>query len=58
LVKAADGAAKRTNLGVAMPKYMLLVYEEEVDPAAQAEREKQRAARKAAREKQDPPPAA
>ena len=40
-MKAADGAAKRTNLGVAMPKYMLLVYEEEVDPAAQAEREKQ-----------------
>jgi hypothetical protein len=40
VVKAADGAVKTTNVGGAMPQYMLMVYEEELDEAGQAEREK------------------
>src|SRR5262249_61677794 len=35
------GAAKTTNAGGAMAHYMLLVYQEEVDPAEQAERERE-----------------
>jgi hypothetical protein len=38
--RAAYGAATSTNVGGAMSQYMLLVYEEEVDPAVQAERER------------------
>jgi hypothetical protein len=40
LMRAALGAATATNVGGAMAQYMLLVYQEEVDPAEQAEREK------------------
>jgi hypothetical protein len=36
---AARAAAKRTTVGGVMARYMLLVYEEEVDAAEQAERE-------------------
>jgi hypothetical protein len=35
------GAAKTTNAGGAMAQYMLLVYQPEVDPAEQAERERE-----------------
>jgi hypothetical protein len=35
------GAAKTTNAGGAMAHYMLLVYQPEVDPAEQAERERE-----------------
>jgi hypothetical protein len=38
---AAQGAAKSTTIGGVMSQYMLLVYEEEVDPAEQAERERE-----------------
>jgi hypothetical protein len=41
VLKAAQRAAKTTNLGGAMSQYMLLVYEEEVDPDVQAERERE-----------------
>jgi hypothetical protein len=39
LLQAAYGAAKTTRVGGAMPHYMLLVYEAELDAAGQAERE-------------------
>jgi hypothetical protein len=39
-MRAAYGAAKSANVRGVMSQYMLLVYEEEVDPAVQAEREK------------------
>jgi hypothetical protein len=38
---AAQGAAKSMTIGGVMSQYMLLVYEEEVDPAEQAERERE-----------------
>jgi hypothetical protein len=38
-MRAAYGAAKSPTVGGAMSQYMLLVYEEEVDPAEQADRE-------------------
>jgi hypothetical protein len=37
--EAAYGAAKTTNVGVAMTQYMMLVYQEEVDAVERAERE-------------------
>jgi hypothetical protein len=40
-MRAAEGAAKSTMIGGVMSQYMLLVYEEEVDPAEQAERERE-----------------
>jgi hypothetical protein len=40
-MRAAYGAAKSANVGGLMAEYMLLVYEEQVDPAVQAERERQ-----------------
>jgi hypothetical protein len=40
-MRAAYDAATSTNDGGTMPQYMLLVYEQEVDPAEQAEREKE-----------------
>jgi hypothetical protein len=40
-MRAAEGAAKSTKIGGVMSQYMLLVYEEEVDPAEQAERERE-----------------
>jgi hypothetical protein len=40
-MRAAYGAAKSASVGGLMAEYMLLVYEEQVDPAVQAERERQ-----------------
>jgi hypothetical protein len=39
VVRAAYGAAESANVGGVMSQYMLLVHEEEVAPAVQAERE-------------------
>src|ERR671914_654976 len=41
MMRAASGAAKTTKVGGGMAQYMLLVYEEEVDAAVQAERERE-----------------